>query len=459
MATCEVCSEAKLTALPFGKNSHRCDQPLDKIQADVCGPMRNESRGKAKYFLMFTDDYSRWTEIRFLRNKSEVLQSSKEFKALAEKQTGRTIKCLQSDNGKEFCNEEFDKFLKKEGITRKLTTPYTPQLNGVAERKNRTLMEMARCMMTQSKLPISFWAEAVATANFNRNRCITKALGDKTPFELWYGRRPDVKHMRTFGETAYMLNKAPGKGKLDLRGIKCIFVGYDKSSKSYRVWVPSKQKVTVTRDIKFVDVDAVTRSPKESTPSSADQDQDSICSHEKARSSSDFLELYTNRDLNEQSENDSCLDDSLTDEDAEERRPITETAKRGPGRPRRILTERRGRPRKLYQTPQENNLSEASKPEDDLTSNSEETDSPEANLVNIASEVTFHQALNGPDKDDWMNVIIEEVECLIKNDTWQIVNRPKNQNVIGCRMVLKSKYNSDRCVERKKARLVARGFT
>jgi len=75
-ATCEVCSEAKITALPFGKNSHRCDQPLDKIHADVCGPMRNESRRKTKYFLTFTDDHSRWTEIRFLRNKSEVLSRS-----------------------------------------------------------------------------------------------------------------------------------------------------------------------------------------------------------------------------------------------------------------------------------------------------------------------------------------------------------------------------------------------
>lgn len=168
------------------------------------------------------------------------------------------------------------------------------------------------------------------------------------------------------------------------------------------------------------------------------------------RSSPDFLELYTDRDVNEESGDDSHLDDSLTDEDTEERHPITETAKRGPGRPKRILTGKRGRPRKLYHTLQE---------EDDLISNSGETNSPEANLVNISSEVTFHQALNGPDKDDWMNAIIEEVECLIKNDTWQIVNRPKDQNVIGCRMVLRNKYDSDGRVERRKARLVARGFT
>jgi len=184
-AACEICSEAKLTALPFKKQLQRNSQLLDVIHTDLCGPMRNESRGKAKYFLTFTDEYSRWTEVRFLHNKSGTMEAFKEFKALVERQTGRKIKCLQSDNGREFCNEDFDKFLKEEGITRRLTTPYTPQSNGIAERKNRTLMEMARCMMMQSKLPISFWAEAVATANYIRNRCITNVLKGKTPFEAW----------------------------------------------------------------------------------------------------------------------------------------------------------------------------------------------------------------------------------------------------------------------------------
>lgn len=275
MTTCEVCSKAKITALSFGKKSHRSGQLLDIIHVDVCGPMRNESKGKARYFLTLTDDYSRWTEVRFLRKKSKVLQFFKKFKALVEKQTGQTIKCLQSDNGRKFCNEEFDRFLKEEEIARKFTTPYTPQLNGVAERKNRTFMKMARCMLTQSKLPISFWAEGVATANFVRNRCITKILTDKTPYELWYGKRPNVKHIRIFGEVAYMLDKTPGKGKLEPRGIRCIFLGYDESSRGYREWVPSKQRVTTTQDIKFVDTDITMESPKESTPSSPNQDQDS----------------------------------------------------------------------------------------------------------------------------------------------------------------------------------------
>lgn len=103
--------------------------------------------------------------------------------------------------------EEFDKFLKKEGIARKCTTPYTLQLNGVAEKKNRTLMQIARYMMTQLKLPISFWTEAVNTVNFIRNRCISKTLENKALFELWHGKRPDARHLRIFGKTTYMLDK------------------------------------------------------------------------------------------------------------------------------------------------------------------------------------------------------------------------------------------------------------
>lgn len=450
MAVCEVCSEAKITALPFGKKSVRSSHVLDIIHADVCGPMRNESRGKAKYFLTLTDDYSRWTEVRFLRRKSEVLQAFKNFKILVEKQTGRKIKYLQSDNGKEFCNEEFDRFLRKEGIARKLTTPYTPQLNGVAERKNRTLMEMARCMMTQSRLPISFWAEAVATANFIRNRCISRTLGDKTPYELWHERRPNVKHMRTFGEIAYMLDKAPGKGKLEPRGLRCTFLGYDEPSRSYRVWVPSKQKVTVTRDIKFINTGEIVEDPKESISLLRDQNQGSI--HKSEKRLPTYLEVHTDDNSEEEFQEEFEEDESQeynapTAEDTEERDALTETTKRGPGRPRKILTGKPGRPRRLFNLIQQEESSHIS------------ISDQEANLTSFSSEIPYQQALGGTDKEEWMKAITEEFECLIKNDTWKIVDRPKHQNVIGCRIVLRNKYDPKGLVERRKARLVAKGFT
>ena len=112
-------------------------------------------------------------------------------------------------------SKEFEEYLKSQGITRRLTTAYTPEQNGVAERKNRTLVESARCLLIQSGLPPSFWAEAVSTANYIRNRCPTKRLNGRTPYEEWHGNVPSVEHFKEFGCKAYCLDKTPTKGKFE----------------------------------------------------------------------------------------------------------------------------------------------------------------------------------------------------------------------------------------------------
>jgi len=132
--------------------------------------MRVKSHGSSRYFVTFIDDKTRWCEIYFLKQKSEVIEKFKEYMQLVENQTGRKIKTLRTDNGKEYVNNEFSTFLKEKGIKHELTNDYTPEQNGVAERKNRTLVEMGRCMMLQSGLPPSFWAESILTANHVRNR-------------------------------------------------------------------------------------------------------------------------------------------------------------------------------------------------------------------------------------------------------------------------------------------------
>ena len=143
-------------------------------------------------------------------------------------------------------------FLNQNGIKRRLTVPYTPQQNGVAERKNQTLVEMARCMIIQSGLPSSFCAEAIRTANYIRNRCVTTSLSKKTPHEIWLRKIPDLSNLRIFGEAGHYLDKDPKKGKFDPTGIRCQFTGYDDEAKGYRVWVPSEQKVIIVNAVKFL---------------------------------------------------------------------------------------------------------------------------------------------------------------------------------------------------------------
>lgn len=178
---CDVCLQGKMTRTPFPKKSERQTKILDLVHTDVCGPMRETSLGGARYFVEFIDDCSGWCEIRFLKSKADVYRAMTEYASLVKNQKGVKLKCLQSDNGREYTSNEFNDFLRKKGITRRLTVPHNPEQNGTAERRNRTLNEMARCLLKESKLPNSFWAEAVNTANYISNRLPTKSLNGRTP--------------------------------------------------------------------------------------------------------------------------------------------------------------------------------------------------------------------------------------------------------------------------------------
>lgn len=182
---CEGCAKCKIHVQPFKPSSNREKRILGLVHSDICGFMSTESIGGAKYFVTFIDDCSRYTETVMFRSRSDVFQAFKNYKRRVENQTGQRIKKLRTDNGREYLSKDFDNFLKEEGIQRQLSVEYTPQQNGVAERANRTLVEMARCLMLQVNLPDSLWAEAVNTGTYLRNRCATKCLDRITPFEVW----------------------------------------------------------------------------------------------------------------------------------------------------------------------------------------------------------------------------------------------------------------------------------
>eukprot|EP00253_Pinus_taeda_P028943 PITA_28943 len=151
---------------------------------------------KSVYYVSFIDEFSRNTWIHFLKKKSEVFDRFKEFKALVENQTEKKIKLLRTENGGEFCSNEFEEFCKKCGIERQKNTTYTPQQNGVAERMNKTLMERARSMLSGVGLGQEFWAEAMDTACYLVNMSPSSALEDKTPQEVWTGKKPSLPHLR-----------------------------------------------------------------------------------------------------------------------------------------------------------------------------------------------------------------------------------------------------------------------
>ena len=186
-----------------------------------------------------------------LHFEDEVFQRFCEWKALVEKTSGRKIKTFRTDNGGEYTSTEFTSYLTREGIRHERTLPYTPQQNGVSERLNRTLVECVRTMLADSKLPHRFWAEALSTTVYLRNRSPTKALEGTTPFEAWNGSKPDVSNLCIFGCSAYAHVPKAERQKLYSKTRKCVLLGYGAVQKGYRLYDLKREKIIHSRDVIF----------------------------------------------------------------------------------------------------------------------------------------------------------------------------------------------------------------
>ena len=251
---CEGCIEGKQHRAAFPSNEGtRATKALEIVHSDVCGPMRTTSIGGARYFVTFIDDLSRKVWVYMLKSKGECFERFKEFKALVETQSQEKIKVLRFDNGREYMSKAFQGFLKHHGIEKQTSTPYTPQQNGVAERANRTIVEMARSMIHAQHLKLELWAEAVANAVYTRNWCPTKAVVAKTPQEAWSGKKLCIAHMRVFGCIAYAMVPDVKRGKLDAKGTKCLLLGYCEGTNAYRLMCVETNKIIKSRDVTFME--------------------------------------------------------------------------------------------------------------------------------------------------------------------------------------------------------------
>ena len=195
---CLSCISGKMTRKPFTHVGERASDLLGLIHTDVCGPFRTKSREGATYFITFTDDYSRYGYVYLLQHKHEVFETFKAFQSEVENQLGKSIKALRSDRGGEYMSQEFLDHLEKCGIVSQFTPPYTPQHNGVSERRNRTLLDMVRSMFSLTTLKLSWWGYALESAARILNMVPTKKV-EKTPYELWHGKVPKLSYLRIWG--------------------------------------------------------------------------------------------------------------------------------------------------------------------------------------------------------------------------------------------------------------------
>ncbi|WVZ62734.1 hypothetical protein U9M48_012444 [Paspalum notatum var. saurae] len=249
---CDGCVIGKQHRAPFPwATSFRAERGLELVHADLCGQINPPTPGGKRYFLLVVDDFSRYMWIELLSTKDQALYYLKKIKAVAESELGSKLKALRTDRGGEFNSNLFTIFYDEAGIRHYTTTPYSPQQNGVVERRNQTVVEMARCMMKSKGVPAMFWGEVVVTAVYVLNRAPTKSLNGKTPYEAWYSKKPQVQHLRTFGCLVYVKQVGPGVTKLSDRSRKMIFLGYEQGTKGYRVYDPALKQLHVSRDVVF----------------------------------------------------------------------------------------------------------------------------------------------------------------------------------------------------------------
>ncbi|KAK1605540.1 hypothetical protein QYE76_029213 [Lolium multiflorum] len=253
---CEACLMGKMTKTPFSGMMERATDLLEIIHTDVCGPMSVASRGGYRYVLTFTDDLSRYGYIYLMKHKSETFEKFKEFQSEVENQRNKKIKFLRSDRGGEYLSYEFGMHLKKCGILSQLTPPGTPQRNGVSERRNRTLLDMVRSMMSLTDLPLSFWSYALETAAFTLNRAPSKSV-ETTPYELWFNKKPKLSFLKVWGCEAYVKKLQPDK--LEPKAEKCVFIGYPKETIGYTFYHRSEGKIFVAKNGTFLEKEFLTK--------------------------------------------------------------------------------------------------------------------------------------------------------------------------------------------------------
>lgn len=462
---CDACLHGKMSRIPFPQSAEPRTR-LECIVSDLCGPMQTESVSRSKYFMTFTDVFSGYTEVSFLRGKDEAPRKAMDFIERIINTTGITPKIFRSDRGTEFTNQLLQSFLSAKGIQFECTAPYTPQQNGIAERKNRTLVEAAKTMLFAASMPNIFWAEAVHHAADTFNRILKRGI-NKSPYELIFNKLPHFE-FHEFGCDVFVLVPKSLRKKLDDKAEKMRFVGFDLNSKAYRV-VNKHRVVKISRDVRFVatspsglgDRQCEARpsiAPKVSsyTPAAVEINQEpDLVEFDFSVPSDDTPAAVPGLNLEPDVDRyDFFMNYPFADSTASSVSPVS------------------------LSTDLDHQSTSASTTSPAMPLAVESTDSEDANLACIDflepsygydfvlfsvtdsdEPNTFNQAMKSPFKDQWLQAMKDELSSIQSNDTWELVDLPEGRKSIGCKWVFKIKRDQANEIARFKARLVAQGFS
>ncbi|KAJ9560140.1 hypothetical protein OSB04_005300 [Centaurea solstitialis] len=443
---CKSCLEGKQTRNSFPAQAiYKAKTRLELIHADLCGPITPPTASGNRYFLLLVDDFSRVMWIYLLKSKDEALSSFQKFRLLIENVTDEKVKTLRSDRGGEFLSKSFTMYCDETGLNHQFSAPYSPQQNGVVERRNRMVIEMARSMMKYMKVPEVLWGEAVRQAVYILNRVSTKALNDKTPYEAWSGKRPNIGRLRVFGCVAHSKVLRGQQRKLDSRSEMLVHLGTETGSKAYRLLDPVSGRIRVSRDVRFEEYKAwpwddtikfkgkvgatfIVEGYKQENPDVEAESGESVepFTDPETPQSQPLGESQLNADQNESVPIESPV--------ASVGSSSTASSSTGGGAPKRYRS---------------------------LAEIYEETDQIELE----PEQLMFMQDVDEPTtysvaaKDrEWVKAMKSELDAIERNKTWSLVDLPAGRKPIGLKWLFKLKRDPNGKIIKYKARLVAKGY-
>ncbi|CAI7845514.1 unnamed protein product [Closterium sp. NIES-54] len=485
---CPTCVQAKFTRYPFSSSEATAKTPLDEVVMDMMGPLKLGAAG-AEYFLTIVDVYTRMTWVYKLSKKSGVAETVKtDWLPMVERQQDRLVKAIRTDRGGEFLSKEFSLWLKKNGIRHSLTMPYSPAMNGIAERANWTITETARGLLIEAGLPDYFWPDAVRSACVAKNRALNHVGADKwVPYVEWIGRKPKVDMLRVFGCMCMALvPKHLRHNKLGAKAIWAVHLGMAQNSKGWLLWDPFTKKFLVSMDCEFME-NLMYKNWKAENEAKIGmrfgEVKSSGLEHVELP-----LELSSSSTTTRQSSLVNAGEEAKdAEEEEEEVQQVSERAPTLPSRttsaPRIRVTlqqrqglhvpaaEEEGRGKRRIQAPSRLTYEALGKPAKSalagaalMVGEDEESDYEECAFaffspVEMPGEpATLKEALESSDAKEWKKAMESEMKSIEENGTWELVELPEGRKAITSKWLFKIKSDADGKIERYKSRLVAKGY-
>jgi len=459
---CKICVKSKLRNRPYQISTKISYHPFDLVHLDLIGPITESIYGN-KYVLTILDDYSRYNWVLFMKNKSDTFDNFIVWYNNITNLFSINIKSIRSDNGTEFLSFKFKEFYSKHGVNHQTTVPYNPQSNGRAERLNGILISTATALLEDSKLSRKFWEDAISVASYIYNRIPHRPINYLIPYERLYKKKVDLNNIKVFGcKVVYLIPKQL-KHKFENNASSGIFLGYCRDPYTYRIFDINKNKIIRARTVEFFE-----QEPANFFFNKQITDFNNINKHHQ--NSISPLNYYTSlpdhiaspNNAHPVNQNEIVTNTQVPPINNESPNQDSNNIINSISNNKRLRSNHNNQ----FSYTDAHNLKETKR-----YNKLKIEDVPNTKRIKIFSirnrkmpvliePSSFEEIFLLPDKDLWLKAVNEERKNLITLEVFEPVdNVPDNANVVSCRWIFKYKRDAHGNIIKRKARLVARGFT